>query len=109
MSKESKSGNPAKQPRPDGSGSEEVTQAFPPALSCVVTEVACEVVPFAFPGGKALDLQLYSGPLVIHCHIPVATAEVVIDAIRQAKMKAETSIAPATMDEVAALGNGAKG
>ena len=89
----SKSGNPEKQQRPDGRDqSDEVVKAFPPAFSCVVTAVETSVVPFAFPGGKGIDLCLHSGPLKLHCHFPPQTAEVVIEAIQQAKMKAETGL-----------------
>ena len=104
----SKSGNPAKQPRPDGRETAEVVKAFPPSLSAVVTEVAAAVVPFpGFPGQKAIDLQVFSGPLTLHLHFPPQVAEVVIDAIRQAKMKADTGLEVAAPDALAALnGNG---
>jgi hypothetical protein len=104
------SGDPRKQ-KHDAVPSGDVIAALPPSLSAVVTEVGATVVPFpGFAGQKAIDLQIWSGPLQLHLHFPPQVAEVVIDAIRQAKMKADTGLEVAGTDALAALknGNGAK-
>lgn len=95
------SGNPAKQPRPDGrTPTDQVTEAFPPNLSAVVTEVAASVVPFQFAGGRAIDLTIYSGGLQLHLHFHPSTADVIVEAIREAKMKAEVDIVPASLADM---------
>lgn len=95
------SGNPAKQPRPDGrTTTDQVTEAFPPSMSAVVTEVAASVVPFQFAGGKAIDLTIFSGPLELHLHFHPSTAEVIIEAIREAKLRAEVDIVPASLADM---------
>lgn len=97
MSKQKNSGDPRKQPRPDSEPNphvetDQVTKAFPPNLSAIVTAVSAQVVPFMFPGGKAIDLTVYSGDMELHLHFTPETAEVVIDTIRQAKIKADTGL-----------------
>ena len=102
------SGDPRKQQRPDGNDQTvEVTKALPPSLSMVMTEVEASVVQFpAFPGHVAVDFCAKSGDLQVHMHIPPQAVEVVIDALRQAKMKAETGIQAVGADALEALKNG---
>lgn len=104
------SGDPRKQPRPDGQEpTDQVTKAFPPSLSMVMTEVETSVVPFAFPGGKGLQMTCRSGDLAVNVVFPPQAAEVVIDALRQAKIKADTGLEVAGADALHSLnGNGAK-
>jgi len=100
------SGDPRKQPRPEGVPANDpvalITQAFPPTLSGVVTQLGHAVVPFpAFVGGKAVDLQVACGPLTLHLHVDPAAIEDVIEELRQAKMRVDTQIEPASMEDVA--------
>lgn len=105
------SGDPRKQPRPDGvrhppDAVTLVTEHFPPSLSGVMTQIGHQVVPFpAFVGGKAVDLQVDCGPLSLHLHIDPAAIEDVIEELRQAKMRVDTDLRPATMAEVAKAGS----
>lgn len=103
-----KSGDPSKQPRPDGrqspqQASADVVATFPPEMSLVVTEVEASLVPFAFQGGKAIDLTLYAGPLKVHCHFPPAVAQPIIDAIEAKAREAESDLVPANWEDVQRL------
>ena len=106
------SGDPRKQSRPNGvpeppSGEELITKHFPPSFSGVMTQIGAQVVPFpAFVGGKAIELQMDCGPLQLHLHVDPASAEVVIEEIRKAKMTADLKVQPASMDEVARVASG---
>lgn len=110
------SGDPRKQPRPEAvprpvDPAAQITAAFPPTFSGVMTQMGAEVVPFpAFVGGRAIDIQVACGPLQLHLHLDPSAVESVIDELRQAKMKADTGIAPASMADVAGVakanGNG---
>lgn len=106
------SGDPRKQPRPDGANStDEVTETFPPTVTGVVTEIEGTVVPFHFVGGKAIRLTFKCGPMNVHMHIPPQAAQTVIDTIDDVRRHALTDVRPADWGEVQALanGNGAKG
>lgn len=115
------SGNPAKQPRPDGQPSEaeqaetvarlasEITTAFPPAVSGVVTMFEAKVVPFAFIGGKALDLTFKCGPLECHLHFDPEFAEQICSEIMDAARKARSNVQAASMADVANVARQANG
>ena len=103
MSKQS--GHPAKQPRPDGkTPTDQVTGAFPPSLSGVITEFGTSVVPFPFVGGKGIQLEASCGPLKVHLVLEPQFAETVCDAIMGAKANAESKVTPATMMDLQGIG-----
>lgn len=87
------SGDPRKQPRPDGADPvEQMTEAFPPVLSCVATTVGAVVVPFPFIGEKAVDLQIGSGKLTMHVHIHPDVVDAVCEELQAAKANAQSRV-----------------
>lgn len=99
------SGNPAKQAAKDRAvPADQVTQAFPPSLSGVITEFGTSAVPFPFVGGKGIQLEVSCGPLKLHLILEPTFADTVCEAIQDGKVNAESKLTPATMAELAAMG-----
>lgn len=95
------SGDPRKQQRPDGreapDPAQQMVEAFPPAVSCVATSVACEVVEFPFIGGKAIDLQISSGPMQLHIHFHPEVADAICEEIQAAAANAKSKLQAADL------------
>lgn len=109
------SGDPRKQQRPEEGTSQEdlaerMTEAFPPTLTCLATGLGAKVVPFpGFVGGKAIALNIASGPMQVHVHVHPDVAEEICEEIMAAKANAESKVQAAdlmTMKAEAARTNG---